>query len=77
MCFSGGLTSFLPFLDMVELNGGQRAGRSGLMFHHGMRYRLCFSESEVCVVTGRLGRVGVVAAVGFPQLWVSRLGRGV
>lgn len=36
-----------------------------------------FSESEVSPVGGGLDEVGDVTAVGFPQLWVSRLGRGV
>ena len=40
MCFSGGLTSFLPFLDMVELDGGQRGSSPELMVHQGMRYKL-------------------------------------
>lgn len=73
------VTSFFPFLDMVELDGVQRAGSQGLMVHQGMGYRLhiFFSESAVSRVGGGLARVGVVVAVGFPQLWVSRLGRGV
>lgn len=43
-----------------------------------MRFRLHhFLESEGSPVGGGLTEVGDVTVVGFPQLWVSRLGRGV
>lgn len=63
---------------MVELDGGQRANSLGLMVHQAIKCKL-FSEREVSPVErgSWLGEVGDVNGVGFPQLWVSRLGRGV
>lgn len=55
-CCSGRLTSFFPVLDMVELDGGQRANSPGLVVHQAMRDRLhIFSESEVSPVGGLVG----------------------
>lgn len=65
---------------MVELDGGQRANSLGLMVHQAIKCKLhVFSESEVSPMErgSWLDEVGDVNGVGFPQLWVSRLGRGV
>lgn len=69
---------FFTVLDLVELHGGQGASGPGLMVHQALKYWLHnFSESEGSPVGGGSDKVGNVTAVGFPQLWVSRLGRGV
>ena len=80
MCFSGRLTSSFPFLDTVEVGwrSKSRQFRANVPFWYEIQaLRIFFGEAEAMQRGGGLAWVGVVAAVGFPQLWVSRLGRGV